>query len=352
MLETVGLVALFHVFYPAWAAASLLLGGERLRAAWREGAGGAGRAIRLVREGAPFALAALAVAPSLLYFETLSVASGFSRELGWSVGGWLSNLGEAFVHLARHEWLLPALVTRTASAALYRPEVGSARDPRSRCAAGLLAFAVGYAAIVAVNPLVYERYFVALSPLLAAAFVLDGSSLIDSAPRRERAVAVVAGLVLASLFLRAPELLGRLQEIREPVVGPVDAVVAHLDERYADPSALVVATNYEALPLMFYLESHVIVGLTGHNLGAERELRPDVLVPRGGWPRGLPELRRFASRDRYEPVELAVRDVHFNNVPSLSRTGAMPDVHRFRTAELGPDDPRLRVYHRVSDGGS
>jgi hypothetical protein len=45
----------------------------------------------------------------------------------------------------------------------------------------------------------------------------------------------------------------------------------------------VIATRYESFPLMAYLESHVIVGLSRANLARDRTLRPDVVIPRKTW---------------------------------------------------------------------
>ena len=47
--------------------------------------------------------------------------------------------------------------------------------------------------------------------------------------------------------------------------------------------------------------------------------------------------------------ELPVEDVHFNNVPALSRSPSTPDVHRFRTpVPTGTPDPvRLEIYWRA-----
>ena len=46
----------------------------------------------------------------------------------------------------------------------------------------------------------------------------------------------------------------------------------HVLERYPDSRELVIATNYEAHPLMYYLDSRVIVGLSLNNIARERAL--------------------------------------------------------------------------------
>src|SRR5262249_41545492 len=146
---------------------------------------------------------------------------------------------------------------------------------------------------------------------ITSSFLLDAfscASLLAEAPRalRRTAAAALALLVVGSLAARRAEIAGHVAELRTPVQGPLDFAVSSLRERYADPSALLVATNYEAQPLMFYLGSRVIVGLAGGDLAHERSLEPDVVIPRRRWPRSLAELRGFLGRGRWDEQRLPV----------------------------------------------
>jgi hypothetical protein len=195
-----------------------------------------------------------------------------------------------------------------------------------------------------------------LSPLLTGAFLLDAFALTRalaeraSPERRRRAAAWTAlGLALGTLVLRTPalpELRGRLAELATPYRGPLDFVIPHLRERYPRPEELVIATNYEEYAFMYYLGSHVIVGLSLNNLARDRQLEPDVVVPRRRWPRSLAELRPFLARGSWREERFPVRDLHFNNVPALSRSRFMPDPHRFETALSDDPDEQLVIYLR------
>jgi hypothetical protein len=337
---------LFQVFHLAWFAATALLVADVVHTVWREEAR-AGRTRRLVRELAPHAIGALLVLPWIVFLETFQVARGFAAHVGVSVAGYLGNAGFVLAHFARHELLVPAAVCRAAVAWRRRGAHEPAPAP-CRVSARLLAFCAGYAALGCANPLVYERYFVVLSPLVTLAFLLDAHALVEGARQPRRMRLALAGLVALALVPRAGTLAGRLAELREPVRGPIDFAVAHLLERYPDPAALVIATNYEAHPLMYYLGSHVIVGLSGNNLARERDLIPDVVIPRRAWPRTLPQVRRYLARGSYREESLPVADTRYNNIPAVSASQATPDPHRFTTPEAGPADPaRLRVYHRI-----
>lgn len=336
----------FQVFHVAWFIATALLALDDAHAVWRPARG---RARRVARELVPHGLAALAVLPWLVFLETLRVARAFAAHVGLTPAVVLANLGRVVVHFARHELLLPALVCSAALAWQRRRQRHAPPPPARRVSVRLAAFCVAFAAISCLNPLIYERYFVVLSPLLTLVFLLDAFTLVEGAKARRTTAAWLLMLVVLSLLPRAPEIRGRLAELRTPVRGPIDFAVAALRERYPDTHSLVVATNYEAFPLMYYLGSRVIVGLSLNNIAAERSLTPDVVIPRRAWPRGLPELRRFLARARYEEQRLPVLDTRYNDIPSLSAWPSTPDPHRFETPWAGDRGARLRIFYRVRD---
>jgi hypothetical protein len=335
------LFLLFNTFFQAFFAFGVLLGIDRLLAIRRGEAGW--------RDLVPLVASGLLVVPLLLFFETLSTAVAFGEALSFRLGGYLSNLGTIAEHLLRQEFLAPALVCRAAVAA-----TGAGSPEGRRVAARLLVFAAGYAAIGCLNPLPLERYFVVLSPLVSGVFLLDAFALasalparVSSARRRRAAAATVAALVALVLATRWPvldDLQGRLAELGTPYRGPLDYVIPHLEARHANPEELVIATNYEEYALMYYLGSHVIIGLSLNNLARDRQLDPDVVVPRRRWPNSLRELDRFLRRGGYEEERFPVRDLHFNNIPALSRSRFIPDAHRFRTAETDDPDEQLVIY--------
>jgi hypothetical protein len=143
---------------------------------------------------------------------------------------------------------------------------------------------------------------------------------------------------------RVEAVRGRLLEITTPVLGPLDFAIARILEEVPEPAELVVATNYANHPFMFYLGSHVIVGTNLNNIVAERRLVPDVIVPRRRWPRGWSELRAFLARGVYRSEQLPVRDLHFNQIPALTRSASIPDVHRFETAVPTDRAPALEIF--------
>jgi hypothetical protein len=337
------LFLLFHTFFAAWFAFTALLAAERVVAVWRRRASSS--------DLLPFALSVGLVAPFLAFFETFHVAGAFARELELGPRVWAGNVVDVGRHLLRHEMLAPALACRAAAA---WTRCGSGVE--GKVSARLLGFGAGYLLLAALSPLAFERYFVVLSPLLLCAFLLDAFALarglplrIARTPRRGASVAVAGGVALLTLLLRLPsgaELCGRLAELRTPVAGPLDFAIPHLLASTPRPQELVVATNYEEQVFMYYLGARTIVGTTLNNLLADRELLPDVVVPRRRWPRSLRELAPFLRRGEWDELRFPVRDVHFNQVPSLSRSRFVPDPHRFATPATDDPDAQLVIYWR------
>jgi hypothetical protein len=310
-------------------------------------------------------VSALLVAPALVFFETFAVAQSFRANLALTFAGYAENVGFFVRHFWRHELLAPALFCRIARVAAARiarrrgdPPVA---EPERTAATRLLCFVGIYVALTCANPLVYERYFVLLVPAVIGIFLLDAFALVrivsqtgGASGQRRAGVAVAAIAVVFALTSgpRSADVRGRITEISEPYRGPLDFAIERIADGAANPADLVIATNYANHPLIYYLGSHVIVGTNLNNIVAERALEPDLVIPRRRWPRGLSELRGFLERGHYAPESLPVRDVHFNNIPALTRSASTPDVHRFQTPTVSQEDGEraLVLYWRTSDG--
>jgi hypothetical protein len=295
------------------------------------------------------------VAPFAVWFEIFSNAQAFSASFAFGLREYGENLASIAAHLARHEFLVPALCAR-AAAQLF----GAGSQDARRIATGLLLFTAGVVLIGCLNPLALERYFVVVSPALIGALLLDAFALVDVARQRgaggrRAALAVAATLALATLLLRLPglpALAGRAGELGEPARGPIDFAVPYLAEHFAQTEDLVIATNYEEYAFMYYLDSHVIVGLSLNNLRRDRERTPDVVIPRRRWPRSLQELAPFVRAGEWEQVRLPVADVHYNNIPALSPSRFIPAPHHFATPATDDPDEQLVIYLRRSSANS
>ena len=214
---------------------------------------------------------------------------------------YLTNVENLIVHLARHEVLGLVVLCRVARLATDRIR-SRALEPwerRSRrVSAQLLAFALGYALLSCLNPLVYERYFIVLSPVLNAVFVLDAMCVFASLEVRGRSgggrgVAIAASMlalaVAATGVLRFEEIRGRLREITEPYRGPLDYVIPWIRAQYPHPEQLVIATNYEKPSLH-------LLSRKSHDRRTQPQQHPARARARTGPGDPAPALALFAAR--------------------------------------------------------
>ena len=349
---------LFNFFHPAALAAAAWIGLEWLIWARRSAGGlraslGQAWALWLVFLG--FALLALGLA---FAFGIPTLSRIFSARWDFGPAVYAANLFSLAQYLLRYEFLGPLLLAEVALFSQRRR-----RRPEDidllRLRASLLRLALLYAAVGAGNPIFFERYFVPVGPLLALALVLDLEMLWlwvrsspGSIPARRGAMrfAAACGLVgVAILWLRAPELKGRVGEIAEPVRGPVDAAIEFIQARYPEPSGLLIATNYEAEPFMYYLGSRVVGrfhAATPEADAAEAAEAPDLVIPRSAQPRSLKAVRRYLLAGGFERYPLDVADVAYNNIPELAAGRLLSTTHRFATPRPGKDGPPLAIYER------
>ena len=214
-----------------------------------------------------------------------------------------------------------------------------------------------YALLGAANPVFFERYFVPLGPILAVVLVLDVELLrrrisrAESAAERQRSGWLGAGALVFFFFfllwVRGPEVSGRLAEIREPVEGPVDASILFVSSRWPDPSSLTIATNYETEPFMFYLGSRVVGRFHEGSSEYEGGVTPDLVIPRMTQPRSLQAVRRYLLEGEFKRHELSVADTQYNNIPELYSGRVLSTVHRFETLRPGESAPPLAIYERI-----
>ncbi|MGH0028605.1 MAG: hypothetical protein ACQGVC_02355 [Myxococcota bacterium] len=325
----------FVCYYPAALAFGAALAHDAGLRALRGEGGLAARAV-------PLGVAAALAVPGVLYFEIPQLGRALSAGFDASPGAWAANLATVGLHLLRFEWLGPVLVAKLLLVATPRAE----SDPRRDLSRFLTGLVLVYWGVVGATPFFFERYFLVLGPALLALGVLDATRVVDGVRGRARgpALALLTAAFAAALVVRAPEVSGRLAELRTPVEGPLDVVIPYLAEAHADPASLVVATNYEEPAYAWYLGSRVVVGFNAAALERDLAADPDVIVPRR--PRHRDVLERWVREGGYERRSFPVRNTPTNNVPSLSPRSAGGETHRFVTARPDGRQPVV-IFERA-----
>jgi hypothetical protein len=360
-----GLFALFNVFYPAAVSIGAWIGIESILARGRTEKSSEERLPAIAKGIAPVFVAGVACIPIVVYFRMAELGGIFSERWNFGPELYLENLRLIGHFLIRYEMLLPLIGLRFAMLALaaYGRPAPQRVDTRIQRSNSLLLLGAIFVLVGARNPVFFERYFVVLSPLVVAIVLLDAYSVLGwvraiSRQDGTRLLFVtswigIAVLVMASSWLRLPEIVGRLQETTRPYLGPIDFVIADLADRHPGTDRLSIATNYEAEPFMYYLGARVVGRFHSSNpdeIARERDVEVDVVVPRRAQPKQLRRLSGFLDRSEFEPRSYPVLDLPYNNIPELFRGRVLPETHRFQTATTENPDRQLVIWERRSAG--
>lgn len=355
-LTTGLLFLLFNTFYPVYPVFLTAFGLHHLGRALLGAGPRPERLLVFVRSCVPLVLSLATTLPLLLFFDFLAQVSDWRDNYGTA---YRMNLLAVLYNLARYEFLIPALLMRIAVSIqlrLYAPNEPSPGLVHRRQIAGFLfTFLITYCLILSLSHSVWERFFISLSPVITMLFLLDAFTLWDLAhdsrtsARRLGSVmaALVAVCLLGTIWIRIPEFRGRIYEITHRYKGPLDFVIPHLIEKYPHPEDLVIATNYEEPALMYYLGSRVIVGYYGANLQNERNLQPDVIIPRN-WDNHMRTLTAMGRRGSYEFTQFPVKNLDTNGFPGLSRIYRSRIYHHFRTQKPRKGERRFVILERSS----
>ena len=358
------LFLLFNTFYPAFGVvvvSSLLHLATKLRLARAE------RRTSLQDfswSAMPVFAALFAVLPLLAFFDFVEQSERWFESFDSSFRAYLQNLAVVGYNLMRFEFLLLVLVLkvlllsqRAGVRALL--ESGEIRQ-RLDVSRFLGLFLLAYFLLVTRSPFIFERYFLAMGPVLSLLVIVDGSILLsvvrfgsrlsDRKWRQRIIPAVVLATFAVTVGVRYPELQGRIQEMRVPYQGPLDFAIPYLKKTYQNPEDLVIATNYAGSVFMYYLGSHVTIGYYGANLEQDMAIQPDIIIPRP-WSRQRAHLATLSASADYRRKEFPVADQATNNIPSLSPFTPGGLRHRYETVFAQDPLQRFAIYERVNEDG-
>lgn len=142
-------------------------------------------------------------------------------------------------------------------------------------------------------------------------------------------------LVMSSPF-KIKHIVGYTYSLFHQYKGPLDYAIPYIQQHFADPSKLTIATNYEETSYMYYLNSHVIIGFTGNNIAYDKTLQPDIIIIRKAWQNNRNVLIDMKTKGYYQTVRLPVLDYAMNNIPESY-------VHLYKTPERLNDPLQLEI---------
>ncbi|MDD3906160.1 MAG: hypothetical protein PHS46_06505 [Candidatus Omnitrophica bacterium] len=285
---------------------------------------------------APLFAALILIMPFIIFSRVLEFGKAYKVLYSSSMPSWLAQISDILSFFHRYEFLYLVLIAKAGFfygwAYSLRAHLNPSTGVRQKMWVSnfLSLFFIIFVLTTALfpHPIIYERYYIVLVPVIAIMISLDilGAFELFSAVRYTSTRIcfkwIFAGVLLLVLMTtgsdRIDHMKGHVYELLHRYKGPLDFAIPFIKSNYRNTESLTIATNYEELAYMYYLDSKVIIGFVGNNLHEDSKLRPDVVIFRKTRSSAdLAVFNNFLLSDKYEKISFPVFDYFVNNIPEL-----------------------------------
>jgi len=291
--------------------------------------------------------------PLMIFFETFKISKEYSNYLTTNLYGgkytltmYIKNLLSVYEFFFKQEFLFVLFILKMLLLwILYKKGkdkiIKLLRENKSLQISNLLTlFFINYIFIVSRIPYLFTRYFYIEQPILSLIILIDTVLIINLTKPKKDALKAYAIYFASILILSGAYKIQTLRlyfyELTHTYKGPLDYAIGYIHKNYENPEKLVIATNYEELAFIFYLNSRVIIGAVGNELEKDMKIEPDIIIPRKDW-KNIEYLEDLLAKGTYEKVSFPIYDYKFNNISELQ-------WHLFKTKYATSDDEKLTIY--------
>ena len=224
----------------------------------------------------PFALTFFIVLPLGWYFEILKIGAGFSKPhpVNFTIFFYhLHSILKFFIEQDLLGWILLLKGVSLCVRFYKKAANGYTQSLPVILSDFLMLLLVFSVTALAGMPVIFERYYIWLQPVISLIFLLELKVCMNMFSESDSrmnlkilSVFFVLISVLVSFYERRDSLQNHFQELRVPYKGPLDYLIPYIQNNYDKPDQLVIATNFEEHAYIYYLNCRVIVGFFGHDL--------------------------------------------------------------------------------------
>ena len=303
----------------------------------------------------PIALSGVAMLPILRFFETSKVSQRayIDMKFGWYIYSLYVTRVINFMFKYHFLGLFVFLIIALFAFEIVSKKISFKKSflnivQKEKVFTFLTFIFVLYIPVVAITPYMFDRYFVFLQPLLSLMIsfglilVFERIRKITPAGKRANSTQIFSyALVLVfavGLILNIEIYKGRIYELSNKYIGPMDYIVNYVQENFQDTQSLVIDTNIEQPVLMYYLGSQVICDDSPDCFSEPS----DIIIPRRGFLQDnfVQRVEGHMGRAEYEEVKLPILDYPANNIPELS----LGLRHLFVTPVTENDSEKVILY--------
>ncbi len=308
----------------------------------------------------PLFISLIFIIPSLFYFKTFIMVKMLTAESVLDFNNYFNNIGVALSFFTRFEFLYLAILVKSILLIFLslKKNIVALEDKVILRVSNFLTLFFGiYILVIARTVFVFERYLIALQPVLVGIILLDillcwliiSKTLVKDSQKKKKTLQIFTSFVLLGIFLNVIPQIGSIKnhfyELTHQYQGPLDFAIPYIQEEYKDPTKIIIATNYEENSYMYYLGSKTIIGYVGNNLEEDSKLEPDVIVLRKYFiydQKFTDIFNSFFDNQEYQKVSFPIYDYPFNNIPELNFNVS----HLYKTKIATQDSEKLDLFFR------
>lgn len=316
-----------------------------------------------IKNFAPLAITGVLISPFIIFFETFSTIEKATAEARYNPETYTAFIERIYYVLKTQGLLYIILIVKYISLPIIALKLKNSFGKKSasdfsleKTSFFLTLFFICFCLIIAKLPLpmMHARYFIVLQPVMALTFLLDFLIIVrylkSIFPSKNVLVSSSTFIVFLLLLITITTEKQRdyfkeyLYQINHQYQGSLDFLIPFIKEHFKKTDNLVLATNYEELSYIYYLNCKVILGA---NINPEDEadsrLQPDILIYRKSWGHNFAPYNDFLQRANYQRISFPVLDLRINNITELDYI--VP--HLYRTPYTDDESRKTDIHIRA-----
>lgn len=280
----------------------------------------------------------ISIMPLVIFFHNWQISKELSNIYHYSVYKYFNNLLSIIIFYCNYEFLY-LLIFLKILLVYFSKYIKSKYFDISKY---FTIFIITYCLIIARSPMLFERYYIILQPIITIIIILDIFTLTSLYHNFfKKLLPGILLLFLLILFSRWSLYSKWYEGITKPYKGPLDFIILYIQKNYQTPKNLTIATNYEETSYIYYLNCKIEIGYLG-NFPIDKKRLPDFIIYRRNYNQYQNQFLSILSKHKYQKIYFPIIDYPYNNIPELN----FPQPHLFSTPETNIKEIQLSIYKK------
>jgi hypothetical protein len=297
----------------------------------------------------PVLICGILILPFVIYLETFSTAARAAEFYHYTFDTYIDHIKRIYYVFSTEEFLYLALVVKTIQVLVWMRKNSEQKGKRKKEANYfsmeklsffMTLFFICYCIMISRMPfpIVWTRYIIVLQPVMIMILLVDAITIFKyisnnvniksrSFYRYSFSILLILGFVINVQGKRITYIKDYVYQITHQQKGPLDFLIPYIKENYKKPEDIILATNYEELSYIYYLNCKVILGYSNKNQVEDMKLQPDAIIFRKTWGHNPAPYNQLIQRAKYKRVSFPVYDSNVNNIAEMD----FFIQHQFRT---------------------